>query len=474
MEMDLEKLPQKTAGLNSEKTAFEVQSKLLENFVEMARCSTETGLLKSALEKTLEIAVELTGAEKSSIFLLDSQGSVTDCILARGDVSSEQQSELLGSVLDKGLAGWVCRHCEVALITDTECDDRWLTLPDQPYTARSAMAVPIIRVAELSGILTLLHSKPGHFSVETAQLMERITVQIGLSLENAKLYAKLDESYRSLRKAKQEIEAYSNALDEELEKGKQIQKNFLPSEMPQLPGWEISACFHPARQVAGDFYDAFILPGNYLGLAIGDVCDKGVGSALFMALFRSLIRVFTKQCSWHKEPLPGISDDTIRAFSISQANALRAIEYTNNYIAHEHAEMCMFATVFWGVLDPEAGVLAYVNAGHEPPVIVSSNHIKHFLSPTGPAVGILPDITFKMNLYQFEPGDILFCFTDGVIDACSPKGESFTKKRLFNLIEQSVPSEPSMVDRVSSNLFAHIGNAPQTDDITILEVCRLS
>lgn len=471
--MNFEKLLQSGARLKSETTAHQVQVRLLENLIEMARCSGEVALLKSELEKTLEIAVELTGAEKSSIFLFDEKGVVTDCILARGEVSTGQQSRLIGSVMDKGLAGWVCRHRAIGLIMDTEQDDRWITLSDQPYSVRSALAVPILRGKDLSGIITLLHSEIGHFGIETAHLMERVADQIALAIENTQLYAKLDESYRSLRKANQEIEAYSKALDAELEKGKKIQRDFLPFEFPEIGGWHISACFHPARQVAGDFYDVFTLPAGHIGLAIGDVCDKGVGAALFMALSRSLLRIFARQCAYHLEPLPCISGDMMKNTKICQLNALCAIDYVNNYIACEHEHMCMFATVFFGVLDPESGTLAYVNAGHEPPVIVSSNHIKHFLRPTGPAVGIMPDMKFKMGLYQFEPGDILFCFTDGVIDACSPKGELFTKKRLFDLVEHAFPAESSIVDRVSSNLFAHIGNAPQMDDITILEVCRL-
>ena len=84
-------------------------------------------------------------------------------------------------------------------------------------------------------------------------------------------------------------------IEFELEKGRQIQKEFLPSQIPQLPDWDIATCFYPAGKVSGDFYDVFMLPGGCMGLVIADVCDKGVGSALYMALFRSLIRVFSEQ-----------------------------------------------------------------------------------------------------------------------------------------------------------------------------------
>jgi serine phosphatase RsbU (regulator of sigma subunit) len=468
--MDIEKLLREGDRLKSEKAAFDVQTKLLENFLEMARCSSEEEMLKSELQKTLDITTDLTGAEKSSIFLLDENGVVTDCILTRGDVSSEQKANIVGIVLNDGLAGWVCRHREVGVVTDTESDDRWLTLPDQPYSVRSALAVPIVRGEELSGILTLLHSEKDRFGVETAKVMESVADQIALALENAKLYARLNESYEALAKAKDEIQTYSDALDEELEKGRQIQREFLPGEMPQLPGWEISACFLPARQVAGDFYDAFMLPGGYLGIAIGDVCDKGVGAALFMALFRSLLRVFSRQCSLHDEPLPGISSDVISDTAIEQANALGAVGYTNDYMAQEHSEMCMFATMFFGVLNPGTGVLAYVNAGHEPPLVVNSDGIKRYLNPTGPAVGISPDSSFKNGIYHFESGDILYCYTDGVIDAVSKNSGFFGKDRLMNRLEQVDFPAAAMMDRIKSDLFAHIEDAPQADDITMLAV----
>jgi sigma-B regulation protein RsbU (phosphoserine phosphatase) len=472
--MDLERLLREGTKLQSEQAAFQVQSKLLENFLEMARCSSEEEMLKSELQKTLEITTSLTGAEKSSIFLLDSNGVVTDSILARGDVSSEQRSQLTGTVLNKGLAGWVCRHCKIGLITDTETDDRWLTLPDQPYKVRSSLAVPIIRGKDLVGILTLLHSQPNHFNRDTANLMIGVADQIALCIENAKLYVKLDESYHSLEKAKQEIEAYSNALDKELEKSRQIQREFLPTEIPRIPGWEISACFHPARQVAGDFYDAFVLPGDYLGLSIGDVCDKGLGAALFMALFRSLIRVFAKQCSLHKTSLPGIRENVLDVTAVEQANALRAVSFTNSYVSQEHTEMCMFATMFFGVLDPKTGLLAYINAGHEPPLAVNAKGIKQYLHPTGPAVGVLPDAPFDIHLYQFEPDDILLCFTDGVTEASSPNGKLFARERLLELIEELKFSPVSIMDRIKLDLFKHIDDAPQSDDITMLAVHKSS
>ena len=470
--MELESLRRELATLKSEKIALEAQSKLLENFVEIARSPAEAETLKAMLEKTLEVSTELTNAEKGSLFLVDSNGVVTDCILVRGDTTPEERSRLVGSVLDKGLAGWVNRHRQVGIIVDTAQDNRWLTLPNEPYTVRSALAVPILRGEELLGLLTLLHSQPGRFTSEAAELMQATSHQIALTLENTRLYSKLSNSYRSLDKAKQAVEAYSEALDRELEKGRQIQRNFLPDQIPQLPNWEIATCFFPALQVSGDFYDAFVLPGECVGLVIADVCDKGVGSALFMALSRSLIRVFSGESSLHDLPTSAINENMQAATDAHQINALKAVALTNDYIAQEHGEEGMFATVFFGVLDPKTGLLAYINAGHVPPLIIGSAGVKQRLKPTGPAVGIMPHMKFSIQEVQLEPGDILLGYTDGVTEAQDPSGEFYTINRLLSLLEQPASTASDLLERIKENLFIHMDKAEQFDDITMLAVHR--
>lgn len=477
---ELELLRRQVAALKTEKAAFEAQKELLEKLVAMARSAVEEEVLKATLLETLDVSSKLTGAEKGSLFLLDSDGVVVESILTQHEAAQETRNRLIGSVLDKGLAGWVSRHRQVGLITDTETDDRWLLLPNQPYTVRSALAVPILRGGELLGILTLLHSECDRFSTDIAHLMQVTADHIALVLENARLYDKLDESYRSLDKAKQAIEAYSKALDYELEKGRQIQRDFLPNELPKLPNWEIAACFYPARQVAGDFYDAFMLPGNRVGLVIADVCDKGVGAALFMALFRSLIRVFSGQTRLGglsiigndvDEGLMSLVDPQITT-DLEQINALKAVALTNNYIAQEHAEMSMFATLFFGVLEPETGWLTYINGGHEPLFIIKDGVVKAKLNPTGPAVGMMPNMKFKVQQVCLEPGDILIGYTDGVTEAHNPDGKLFSDQRLLSLLQQTAPSASTLIENIKANLFTYINNAPQFDDITMLAVQR--
>jgi len=467
-----DKLKQELDRLKSEKSALQVQSRLLENFVTFARSSAKEHILTRLLQKTLEVSAELTGADKGSLFLVDENGAITDSILTRVDTTPEQRSKIIGQVFDEGLAGWVRRNRKVGLIVDTRDDKRWVSLPDQPYTVGSALAVPVLRGDNLLGIITLLHDKPGNFNQETADLMLLTAGQIASALENARLYSKLDDSYRSLEQANLEIEAYSKALHAEMEKGRKIQRDFLPTQIPQLSGWEIAFYFHPARQVSGDFYDAFLLPGDLVGLVIADVCDKGVGSALFMALFRSLIRVFSGQINLQGVSVPGSGDHSGDSSGEKLYEALHAVSLTNEYIAHEHGEEGMFATLFFGVLDPDSGKLTYVNGGHEPLILFNQSGIKERLKATGPVVGMMTEMEYNVQQVQMEPDDFLIGYTDGVTEAMSPENKLFSKKRFLSLLEKPAASASQQIEQIKINIFNHIGDAPQFDDITMIAVHR--
>ncbi|MEA5619028.1 SpoIIE family protein phosphatase [Cronbergia sp. UHCC 0137] len=465
---ELESLRREVAELRNEEAAFKAQSKLLEKLVAMARSSTEGEVLKEALQATLDVATDQTNSEKGSLFLLEPSGKVSDAILSRTEVTPERRKSLIGNVIDKGLAGWVVRNRQVGLIIDTDHDDRWLTFPDQPYIVRSVLAVPILRGEELLGIITLLHSQPGHFTEETARLMQLTADQMSLVLENARLYSKLNK--------------YSKALDAELEKGRQIQIDFLPYELLKSPKCEIAACFHPARQVAGDFYDTFEINGNknnHIGLVIADVCDKGVGAALFMALMRSLIRIFSSETQWQgianqilkeKQPVPDGWIGKSTSTNLAHINALQAVHLTNQYVSQNHWQLSMFATMFFGVLEPETGLITYINGGHEPVYIINNCGIKKTLKSTGPAVGMMPNMKFNVQQIQMEPGDILLGYTDGVTEGKNPDGKLFTDKRLRSLLEQPYNSAEELLNNIKTHLFDFIADAPQFDDVTMLAV----
>jgi two-component system response regulator len=284
------------------------------------------------------------------------------------------------------------------------------------------------------------------------------------------------------RKYLQQVEIYSQKLNQELEKGRQMQLNFLPTELLQIPNWEISAFFKPARQVAGDFYDTFQVMENHVGLVIADVCDKGVGAALFMALFRSLIRIFAAQTAMrnlYKHIMLDSSGtdlnsiDSIYISKITPTDVLEAVSLTNNYVAEYHGELGMFATLFFGVLDPETGLLHYINGGHEPLFVIDlEGKIQQKLKSTGPAVGMMPNMKFKIEQAHLKVGDILVGYTDGVPEARNLSGEFFTDQRLLNILTKPISSVNELLNEITEKVISHIGNADQFDDITLLAIQR--
>ena len=155
-------------------------------------------------------------------------------------------------------------------------------------------------------------------------------------------------------------------------------------------------------------------------------------------------------------------------------HALHAVSLTNDYIAEEHGEEGMFATLFFGVLDPETGKMAYINGGHEPLFIVNQSGVRESLKATGPVVGMMPAMQFKVQQVQIEPGDILIGYTDGVTEALSPEKRLFTKKRFLSLLEKPASTAPELIEQIKTDLFNHIDNAPQFDDITMIAVHRKS
>lgn len=213
---ELASLQQKIAELQSTKIAFDTLHELLLTSTTTAKTATGTLMIRTVLQQILKIAISLTNADESSLFLLDAEGRVTESILARGAVIRDIKQRLVGIVLDKGLAGWVSRNRKVGLVMDTMNDERWLTLPNEPYTVRSALSIPICRGKVLMAVITLMHPEPGHFSSQTAQLMQLCAEQMALIMENALLYVERHASEVQSSQPVQQKELELNATHEPL------------------------------------------------------------------------------------------------------------------------------------------------------------------------------------------------------------------------------------------------------------------
>ena len=284
----------------------------------------------------------------------------------------------------------------------------------------------------------------------------------------ARLSAALDR--RRLRDAE--------SLTREMAVARNIQRDFLPESLPLARGVQLEAALHPARQVSGDFYDAFTLPpAGTVVLVVGDVCDKGFGAALFMALFRSLIRASADPVGGGAIQMIGGRRTIVRQSleAATPADLLtRVAGFTNDYIARLHGRTNMFATVFLAALDPMTGHFDYVNAGHEPALVIAPDGATRELRPTGPALGLLPDQAFGAGEGKLERAHCLFAFTDGLVEARNPAGEAFGSERLRDALRANDSSASDLVRGVLAALQAFTGQAEPHDDITILAATRTS
>ncbi|MEF3273045.1 MAG: SpoIIE family protein phosphatase [Chloroflexus sp.] len=274
--------------------------------------------------------------------------------------------------------------------------------------------------------------------------------------------AELLTAYQQLQAAQAELIRLSR-LEEELAVARRIQQSFLPRVLPQPPGWRIAAFSRGAQAVGGDFFDTITLPDGRIGLVVADACGKGVTAALFVALSRSLLRAASQAA----DNVSGEQSATI---------LVRAVSLTNDYICREHGDANMFVTLFYGLLDPTTGVMVYINAGHNPPLRISSPSITiEELNEGELPIGIVAGQSYVVHTLQLVPGDKLVVFSDGITEAMNQARELFGDQRLHDTLRASAQlSAADVVAKVVAAVEAFAAGEPQADDMTLLIVERLT
>ncbi|MEJ2208976.1 MAG: PP2C family protein-serine/threonine phosphatase [Anaerolineae bacterium] len=236
----------------------------------------------------------------------------------------------------------------------------------------------------------------------------------------------------------------------ELVEAGHIQAGLLPDAVPYLPGWDLAATLEPALETWGDFFDFIPLPCGRLGIVVADVVDKGMGAALYMALTRTLLR----SCAPLNPQEPGET--------LAEVNA--------RIMAETHTGM--FVTLFYGVLDPEAGSFRYANGGHNPAYLFGPDE-QDELVPTGMALGVVPDVCWETHTLRLTPGDTLFLYTDGAIDARAPDGDTFGLERLLSTVQAHLGHPCTSIQAaVLDEIHRFVGRAPRFDDVTLMVVTR--
>lgn len=259
----------------------------------------------------------------------------------------------------------------------------------------------------------------------------------------------LAEAYAELKAAQKQI-IEKERLERELQVARQIQQSILPARLPQLTAFDLGALMLPARAVGGDLYDVIPLKGDRIAIVLGDVSDKGVPAAIFMALTSSLVRAE----SHHSVP------------------PAKVLQNVNRHLLEMNAHG-LFVTLVYGILDCHERTFTYVRAGHEIPLFFSPERKQvHLDSGRGQALGLLAEVDLEEQTLTIPPGGYLLLFSDGATDAVNPQGERFLSDRLTKAVikHQDHPAQ-ERCERILQEIANFQGDASQADDIALLAIC---
>lgn len=245
-------------------------------------------------------------------------------------------------------------------------------------------------------------------------------------------------------------------MKRDLEIAKDIQTWLLPGAPLQIPGYGIAYATRPANTVAGDYYDVILRPGatpreDRILFVVADVAGKSIPAAMLMATFQA----------------------SLRTLSSSHAPLSQLVTDLNQYANSNSQGGSRFTTAFLAELDPATGELAYVNAGHNVPILRRKSGVVERPEVGGIPIGILPTATYEVGTTRLDDGDWLVIFTDGVVEAMNANGDEYDEPRLIRLIDRGAQSSPAELLRsLLTDLDLFVGNTPQHDDMTCLLLKR--
>jgi len=308
--------------------------------------------------------------------------------------------------------------------------------PEKTFSGCSKMCAPLAAAGQTLGILMIegrADARP--FSQEDLDLLSGIALQAGGGVLNAQLHQRLMRQQR---------------LEQDLSFARQVQESFLPAGPPEVPGFLFTQTYYPVFDVGGDFYDFIPLPGERMGVLIGDVSGKGVSAALLMARLASAIRYF----------------------AISEVSPARVLSRANTALLSAGQDN-MFATVLYLVLDIPGRQMTVSNAGHIPPLLRRSRDsaVVELDEATNLALGVLPDPLFDEHSFPLDPFDSVLLCTDGVVEAKSSIQEEYGIARLHRAL--AVAPTDALLDTVFKDIQHHTGSTAQYDDITMVAFTRL-
>lgn len=444
--------------------------------LQVAQAVVSLNELAETLETIVRITPILTGVKRTAVFLWDKENHVFSLSQSYGIPRADQ------NLLNKNysseefpLLNFVYSHNKMAYhiyTTETESPLEWERIPyaginladlnifpqDEPQDLKDddktndisflnlqaslLLAYPLSVRGEFLGVMVTQEVlTPGELiSAQSRSRRQEITIgitqQAALAIQNDRLQNEVVERER---------------MERELQLAREIQQTFLPDHLPSITGWDLAVLWKPAREVGGDFYDVFELPGNRLGLVIADVADKGMPAALFMTLVRTLIRATARE----------------------ELSPSAVLEIVNDLLVTD-TKHGLFITVAYAVLSLESGKVIFANAGHNLPMLLRHEPKQiEILETTGMALGVLEGIHITDLSTNLNPDDCLIFYTDGITEAFSPEGEMYGEYRLREtVLSEDCVGAQQQIQVIEQAVQEFIGGLPPSDDITLLTICR--
>jgi phosphoserine phosphatase RsbU/P len=304
---------------------------------------------------------------------------------------------------------------------------------------RYLLGVPIEVESGARGLIAVADKESrrgvGPFFPPDRRTLSLFANQAALALENARLHLQALEKER---------------LEREMHLAAEIQRQILPKGAPVVPGYQVAGWYRPARQIGGDYYDLFPLRDGRLGLVLGDVSGKGMPAALMVSTLHSALRLLLDQAVFGPVLL----------------------ERLNRHIAESSAAN-KFITMLLAELDPLSGVLHYMNAGHNPAILLRQDGSVEHLGAGGLPLGLMPEARFQSRAITLGRGDLLCIYSDGITEAESPGEEEFGMERLTDLLRRGrdLPL-PELAALIPEAVGEHSQGLPQGDDQTLVLLRR--
>ncbi|MBC7932741.1 MAG: SpoIIE family protein phosphatase [Rubrivivax sp.] len=431
-------MAEETANLKNA-SALTVTEKL-RLLLEITRKISRSLNLEEVLVQVMDTLDSLLPYDAAGIYIIRrdphlSEGGTTTLVFHAEAVRGYDIEELLELrlKLGEGLIGWVAQKGEAIIVSDVREDARYV---NARRATRSEMVAPIIVNDEVMGVFDLESDDLSTYTEDDRQILLLLASQVAIIVEKAMLHEQLVEKKR---------------LEAQLEVARQVQLALLPDHDPDVEGFDISAYNFSTEEVSGDYYD-FVKPyDDHVGLVIADVSGKGVPASLLMAFLRASLRA---------------------AIHIGYAPNVAAAKV--NYLLWESIEQHQFVTAFYGMLDATNRTLAFVNAGHNPLLVLNLDGSHRFVERGGLPLGLFRDTRYYEYYLPIEAGQILVLYTDGATEATSLDGEEYGRDRLVKAVSASRDRRArEMIDYIYNDVFEWTGGRGATDDVTFVIIKAL-